>query len=111
MRKGGRRHLGCTYFHENSAVSPSLLNSIHFPNANTLPHLDFGSLPLAQCPGAENRGRREQGSPGQQPERPPALTHDAVGPVGRRRARRGAVMIRAAAVEGGHRRKTGVDVC
>lgn len=43
---------------------------------------------------------------------PPArLTHDAVRPVGRGRARRRAVVIGATAVEGGHRRKTGVDVC
>lgn len=39
------------------------------------------------------------------------LTHYTVGPVGGRRAGRGAVMVCATAVESGHRRKTGIDVC
>ena len=38
------------------------------------------------------------------------LTHDAFRPIGWRGAGRRAVVIGAAAVEGGHRRKTGVDV-
>lgn len=102
MRKGGRGHLGCVYFHEHPANSLSLLNSLSLIWALWHQH-----SALEQ----KKEAGRERGSPGQQAQRPPALTHDAVGPIGRRRARRGAVMIRAAAVEGGHRRKTGVDVC
>lgn len=39
------------------------------------------------------------------------LTHDTVCPVGRRRAGGGAVVVCATTMEGGHRRKTGIDVC
>lgn len=40
-----------------------------------------------------------------------SLTHYTVRPVGRRCAGRGAVVVCATAMERGHRRKTGADVC